>query len=197
MVILVPPDQHISDAWAVTEPWLGVLMISSVSMAWTLVGNGDSWTPVQTYVVRMQFRFEKHWSGTDRPFWKVISQTSLLINESGAVLRIPANSTFQNLTGGEQGEQGAMSTSKVKLVLLSRREVKFSSSYTHRIRINMQLQRHFGILQRLLFSIRGRDQEAAASVLLEVVLLQRRGEESPGVPKQPAKSPWESRVLNI
>lgn len=186
MVILVPPDQHISDAWAVTEPWLGVLMISSVSMAWTLVGNGDSWTPVQTYVVRMQFRFEKHWSGTDRPFWKVISQTSLLINESGAVLRIPANSTFQNLTGGEQG---AMSTSKVKLVLLSRREVKFSSSYTHRIRINMQLQRHFGILQRLLFSIRGRDQEAAASVLLEVVLLQRRGEESPGVPKQPAKSP--------
>lgn len=42
VVILVPPDQHISDAWSITEPWLGVLRISSVSMAWTLVGNGDS-----------------------------------------------------------------------------------------------------------------------------------------------------------
>ena len=83
MVILVPPDQHISDAWSITEPWLGVLRISSVSMAWTLVGNGDSWTPVQTYVVCMQFRFEEHWSGTDRPFWKVISQTLLPIKESG------------------------------------------------------------------------------------------------------------------
>lgn len=134
MVISVPPDQHISDAWSITEPWLGVLRISSVSMAWTLVGNGDSWTPVQTYVVCMQFRFEEHWSGTDRPFWKVISQTLLPIKESGAVLRMPANPTFQNLTGGAfilLGEQGAMSTSKVKLVLLSTRKVKFFSSYTH------------------------------------------------------------------
>lgn len=155
MVILVPPDQHISGAWAV-RALAGGPQDQQCQCGLDPGRNGDSWTPDQTYVVRMQFRFEKHWSGTDRPFWKVISQTSLLINESGAVLRIPANSTFQNLTGGVfilLGEQGAMSTSKVKLVLLSKREVKFSSSYTHRIRINMQLQRHFGILQRLLFSI--------------------------------------------
>lgn len=100
MVILVPPDQHISDAWSITEPWLGVLRISSVSMAWTLVGNGDSGLQSRPMWYACSLGLRSTGLELIRPFWKVISQTLLLIKESGAVLRIQKNSTFQNLTGG-------------------------------------------------------------------------------------------------